>query len=70
VIGWHCHQRLVPLSDNPVYFRKRCSVCGAVFSQRKRLPKPPGTDPRTGVCSECDGDEGRHLATCPYRWRL
>jgi hypothetical protein len=27
------------ISDNPVYFRKRCEVCGKVIKQRKRQKK-------------------------------
>lgn len=39
MIGWHCQQRLVTVSDNPAYFRKRCQVCGVIFTQRKRKPE-------------------------------
>lgn len=38
MIGYHCGVRLVLLSDNKVYFRKKCPKCNAVFKQRKRQP--------------------------------
>jgi hypothetical protein len=39
MIGWHCGERLVLVSDNKVYFRRKCLKCGVVFKQRKRQPK-------------------------------
>lgn len=36
MIGKHCHEQLVRISDNKHYFRKRCVVCGRVFKQHKR----------------------------------
>lgn len=39
MIGTHCGQRLVTVSDNLVYFKKRCLGCGATFKQKKRRPK-------------------------------
>jgi hypothetical protein len=38
MIGKHCGESLVTISDNRFYFRKRCQVCGAIFKQKKRLP--------------------------------
>ena len=38
MIGHHCGQRLVRITDNRFYFRKRCPKCGQVFKQRKRQP--------------------------------
>ena len=38
MIGYHCGQRVVPKSYNPVYFKVQCAVCKAVFKQRKRQP--------------------------------
>ena len=40
-----------------------------VASSTRFLKVPNGTDPETGVCGTCDGDEGRHLSTCEYARR-
>lgn len=40
MIGKHYGQSVIPLNDNPVYFRVRCNVCGRVFKQRKRRKAP------------------------------
>jgi hypothetical protein len=39
MIGQHCGQPLVRISDNPVYFKKRCLKCNKTFKQRKRKSK-------------------------------
>lgn len=39
MIGTHCGERLLVISDNRFYFRKKCPRCGKVFKQRKRQPK-------------------------------
>jgi hypothetical protein len=46
MIGRHCGERLVSVTDNPLYFRKRCVKCGATFKQSKRQAKvtPCGAD--------------------------
>jgi hypothetical protein len=41
MIGKHCGESLVTVSDNPTYFRKKCLKCGKVFKQRKRRPRKP-----------------------------
>lgn len=38
MVGKHCGKLLVTITDNRVYFRKTCPVCGVVFKQRKRQP--------------------------------
>jgi hypothetical protein len=44
MIGTHCGKRMWTVSDNPVYFRKKCQVCGKVFLQHKRQPTTPKTN--------------------------
>lgn len=39
MIGRHCGKRVIPRSDNPVYFKMKCAVCGRIFKQRKRRAK-------------------------------
>lgn len=37
MVGYHCGGRnLYTLSNNPVYFTRKCSVCKQVFKQYKR----------------------------------
>lgn len=36
MIGKHCGEYLVTVTDNRFYFRKRCLVCGVTFKQKKR----------------------------------
>lgn len=44
MIGYHCGQRIVPLSDNRCYFRVKCMVCKQVFKQHKRRSQRKDND--------------------------
>lgn len=38
MIGYHCGERVVTISNNPVYFKVKCMKCLRVFKQHKRQP--------------------------------
>jgi phage FluMu protein Com len=59
MIGKHCGVSLVRVSDNRVYFKKRCPKCGKTFKQRKRRSANSG-DTRDPNCDQCCHAPGEH----------